>query len=135
MNIVVYILALLLVAVPALAQELVFKIPPVKTSLDVAKQPIGITASATITGAGDTFRIEARADLSDLQDHITDLLRAELTRDEKCGDRISVERATLDPAPPSSLVTAFVHYEKWACAKAFGRRSPSGWWAETRRCR
>jgi hypothetical protein len=108
-------------AVPALAQEVVFRIPPVKTSFDVANQPIAITASATISGAGDVFRIEARADLSDLQDHIADVLRAELTRNEKCGERLSVDRATLVPAAPSIQLTAFVHYEKWACAKAFGK--------------
>jgi hypothetical protein len=118
---VAYLLVLLLFAVPAFAQELVLKIPPVKTSVTVANQPIAITASATISGSGDTFRIDAHADLSDLQDHITDLLRAELTRDEKCGERLSVDRATLVPAPPSSQLTAFVHYEKWACAKAFGK--------------
>jgi hypothetical protein len=118
---VIYLLVLFLFTFPAFTQELVLKIPPVKTSFDVANQPIAITASATISGAGDVFRIEARADLSDLQDHITDLLRAEVTRNERCGERLSVDRATLVPAPPSSQLTAFVHYEKWACAKAFGK--------------
>ena len=116
-----YLIVLFLFAVPAFAQELVLRIPPVKTSVNVANQPIAITASATISGAGESFRVEARADLSDLQDHITDLLRAELTRDEKCGERLSVDRATLVPTPPSSQLTAFVHFEKWACAKAFGK--------------
>jgi hypothetical protein len=57
-----------------------------------------------------------------LQQNITDLLSAELDKEDHCGDRIAVQHATLTPAEPASVVVVQLHYERYACAKAFGRQ-------------
>jgi hypothetical protein len=62
------------------------------------------------------------ADLTDLQANITGLLRAELNRSEACGERIDIQRATLTPMEPASLLTTELHYERWACVKALGKQ-------------
>jgi len=97
-------------AVPACPQDLTLRIPP-------------LTISAIASGSADAFHLKVTADLLDLQDHITALLQAQLNHSDHCGERLSVERATLDPAPPASLLTAYVHYERWACVKLFGKQS------------
>jgi hypothetical protein len=66
-------------------------------------------------------RLKLDADLSDLQRQITPILRAQLSQDNRCGYRLSVDQATLSPAAPASSLMANVHYEKWGCAKAFGK--------------
>ena len=58
-----------------------------------------------------------------MQDRITALLQSQLNRADRCGERLSIERATLLPAPPGSLLTAYVHYEHWACIKLLGKES------------
>src|ERR1019366_5151970 len=51
------------------------------------------------------------------------LLQAQLNRSDRCGERLSIERATLVPMPPASLLTAYVHYERWACVKVLGKEA------------
>jgi len=101
--------------------------PAVKTALNIENQPIAVTVSGVISGvsavsAAAAFKLKLAADLSDLQQNMTVLLRSELNRSERCGDRLSVSRATLAPAAPSGLLTATLHYEKWGCAKVFGKQ-------------
>ena len=67
----------------------------------------------------DVFRISIDTDLTGLQDNITPILQAELNQDNRCGERLAVGQATLTPAAPSSTLHATLHYEKWACIKAF----------------
>lgn len=106
--------------VPAYSQAI--EIPPVKTSIDAGGQAIAITARATLIPEGQSVKLKVSADLSDFQDHITDLLRAQLNRSDRCGERLSVDRAAIQPASPAAALTATVHYEKWMCAKALGQR-------------
>jgi hypothetical protein len=113
---------LLLLSVTAFSQESTFSLPAVKTSMNAGDQPITIVASGSVSGNGQAVRLNLSADLSDLQDHITDLLKAELNRSDRCGERISVQRATLRPAAPAAALTASVDYEKWACVKALGKQ-------------
>ena len=104
------------------------RIPPVKTTVQVDRQPITVTVSGILRDKGrqgdtEVFRLEMHADLADLQAHITGLLRAELNRDERCGERIDIQHATLEPRElASSLLVAQLHYERYGCAKAFGRQ-------------
>lgn len=103
-----------------------FRIPPITTTIAIADQPVAVMVSGTIQiaeaeAARQFVRLKMDAGLSDLQRQITPILRAQLNQDNHCGERLSVDRATLDPAAPSSLLVADVHYEKWACAKAFGK--------------
>jgi hypothetical protein len=98
------------------------------TTFNIENQPVTITASGTITTTARqqdqvAFRLELVADLSDLQQNITGLLRSELDKSEGCGERIDIHSATLTPADPASAVTAQLHYERWACTKIFGKQS------------
>lgn len=113
-----------LAAAPA---DLMFRIPPVTTTLQIADQPVAVTVSGIIQGApgaddAAALRLSLDAGLSDLQRQITPILRAELNQNDRCGERLSVDQATLSPAAPASVLTANVHYEKWGCAKAFGKQ-------------
>jgi hypothetical protein len=111
-------------------QDSAFNLPPVKSSISFANQPIVITTSGVISkgvaeGGQNTFKLELTSDLSDLQLNITDVLRARLDRDARCGDRIEIQSATLTPQPPASLVTAQLHFERWACGMVLGRETIS----------
>ena len=97
-------------------------LPPVAATFDIGGHSVPLTAwgkifppSAGVAGA------ELTADLGSLQDNITEVLRAQLNRSDRCGDRLSVEQAALVPEGPAAILTAHVHYERWGCAKAFGK--------------
>lgn len=120
------VVACLLSGVPAASQDLTLRIPPLKTSLTIANQPVTITVSGSISrlsheGDEQVLGLKLNADLSDLQENMTALLRAELDRSDRCGEHIAVQRATLVPVEPAGLLTAQVHVERWACAKALGK--------------
>jgi hypothetical protein len=88
-------------------QRLTFKIPPVKIPLNIKDQHVTITASALITVIAkdrglNILKLELTADLSDLQQNITGLLSSELDKDDRCGDRIAIESATLTPLDPAA---------------------------------
>jgi hypothetical protein len=108
--------------VVASAADLFVEIPPLKTTLPIAGESVVVIASGHISmTATQLFRVNLTADLSDLQEKITSILKAELTQENRCGDRLSVDRAELTAEPHAALLTAWVHYEKWGCAKAFGK--------------
>ena len=99
-------------------------LPPIHTSLNVDNQPVAIVVSGSLAKlpaapANDVFRLHIDADLGGLQDNVTAILRAELNKDDRCGERLSIQAAKLLPAPPSGTLTASLHFEKWACIKAF----------------
>ena len=116
--------AALLCAKQAGAEDFELKIPPVSTSLDVKGQPVKITAWGTVASAPQgLFKLSLTADLSDVQANIGALLAAQLNRSDRCGERLTVESATLIPASPAAILTAHVHYERFACIKALGRNA------------
>ncbi len=118
------VLALLFAVLPPLlaADDAVLRIPTVKTSFTIENRPVEISASGVLSRvSNDVFQLRLTAGLGGLQDNITDLLRPQVEKSNKCGERVSLQRATLVPAAPSSLLTVYVHYEKWGCAKAFGK--------------
>jgi len=105
-----------------------FNLLPVKNSIHFANQPIAITTSGTISrelaeGGQSAFKVELTAELSDLQENFTEVLRRQLNKDERCGERIVIHSATLSPLSPASLVVAQLHFERWACATLFGRET------------
>jgi hypothetical protein len=121
--------ALFAVALPLLAtdQTLTFRIPPVKIPLNVKDQQVTIAASAFITlltkdHGLNILKLQLSADLSGLQENLTGILAAELNKDDQCGDRIAIQHATLTPAEPSANAVVQLHYERWACAKIFGKQ-------------
>jgi hypothetical protein len=120
-------LSLILGALPAGAEDLTLNIPPVRSSFNIDNQPVAITTSGVISrvshgGGQEVFRLKLTADLADLQRNITPLLRSQLDRSDRCGDHIAIQDATLAPADPASLLTARLHYERWACVKALGKQ-------------
>jgi hypothetical protein len=115
---------LAVVPLAVLGADIHFEIPSVPVSLNLAGQHVTITVSGNVSGAPDQpLNLKLRAELTDLQSHITPLLQAELNQSNRCGDRISVEKATLVPAPPAGRMTVQLHFEKWACFKAFGKEN------------
>jgi hypothetical protein len=108
------------------AQNVAFKIPPVKIPLQIKEQTITITASGLVVVHGadrdaSSFRLELTVNLSDLQQNMTALLSSQLDKNEDCGERIAIEHADLAPIDPASIATVQLHYERWACAKVFGK--------------
>ena len=98
------------------------KLPPVQTAVALQGQRVTLTAWGTVSEMpANGFRLSLTTDLSDLQVHLTPLLAAQLNRSDRCGERLAVERAVLAPQPPAGLLTVYVHYERWGCAKAFGK--------------
>lgn len=100
-------------------------IPPIRLPLDLDGQSVSITAwgdvSPVPSRSAGLFRITLTGDLSDLQKNLTLLLSSQLNRSDRCGERLTIQQASLAPAPPSGILTANLHYERWACAKVLGK--------------
>jgi hypothetical protein len=112
----------------ATAQNAVFKIPPVKIPLDVKDQPINITASAILTLSSKDrnlriLNLQLTADLSDLQHNLTNLLSSQLDKDDRCGERVAIQNATLRPVEPASVAVVQLHVERWTCIKVLGKQA------------
>ncbi|MGA2880508.1 MAG: hypothetical protein ABSG13_16290 [Bryobacteraceae bacterium] len=117
----------LLLTAACLAQaqtgDATFKIPPVQSSINLDQQPIQITLWGTVSAMpSGTFALALTIDLGDLQEHLTPVLSAQLNRSDRCGDRLTVERAVIAPAAPSSMLTTNINFERFACVKAFGKQ-------------
>jgi hypothetical protein len=105
-------------------QSVTFKIPPVKIPLTIKDQPISITASGVITWMSqdrdlNVLNLELKADLTELQRNMTDLMSAELDKDDHCGDRITIQNASIAPIAPASRAIVQLYYERWGCVKVF----------------
>lgn len=110
------------------AQNAVFKIPPVKIPLEIKDQSITITASAILTLSSRDrnvriLNLQLTGDLSDLQRNLTGLLSTQLDKDDRCGERIAIQNATLKPVEPSSIAVVQLHVERWACVKVLGKQA------------
>lgn len=112
--------------------EAAHTIAPAKTTVDFGNQPIAIITSGSIArvalpGVQNTFRVEITANLSDLQQNLTAVLRTQINRSDPCGEQITIQTAALTPSAPTSSVLAQLHYERWAC---FGGRGNANEMAE-----
>jgi hypothetical protein len=110
------------------SSDVAFNIPTVKNKINFAGQAFSVTTSGTISKAvaeagQSTFAMELTADMSDLQQTITDVLHARLDTSDRCGERITLQTAALTPQEPASLVVVQLHYERWTCGTVFGRES------------
>lgn len=113
---------LIFLSFTAFSGDLTFEIPPVTTSMNAGDQTVKIVAKGSVTGNQQGVTLRLSADLSDFQDHMTELLRASLNKSDRCGERLTVDRAAIQPQAPSAALTVWVHYEKWACVKALGKQ-------------
>lgn len=107
-----------------LAAEQPIVLPAMRTALNVDNQTVPIVVSGSVAKVSadherDVFRVVIDADLGGLQDNIAAILRAQLNKDDRCGERLSIEQATLALAVPSGTLNTSLHFEKWACIKAF----------------
>ena len=119
-------LSVQMLSAPAKPGEFTFKIPPQKIPLTVENQPIVVVASGVVSvmsgGHNDyVLKLEMSVDLSDLQQNITALLRSQLDKDDRCGDRIAIQNASLTPSEPASQAVVQLHYERYTCLKVFGK--------------
>jgi len=110
-------------------QDLAFNLPKVTNSIDVAGQPVSIPASGAVSRTSaengrNLFSLKITADLSDVQQNITGILRSALNRSPRCGERIEIQQATLTPLAPASLVVARLHFERWVCSPGLTQQSP-----------
>jgi hypothetical protein len=109
-------------------QDSAFNLPPVKNKVNFADQAItvitsGVVSNSVAEGGGNTFAVQLTADMSDLQQTITDVLRARLNQADRCGERIAVQTAALTPRGSVAMVTTQLHYERWTCNTMFGREN------------
>ncbi|HUI41301.1 MAG TPA: hypothetical protein VL523_04975 [Terriglobia bacterium] len=97
--------------------------------MNIEDQPVTVTVSGVISVAPQghdeyVLKVELEADLSDLQRNMTALLSRQLDRDDRCGDQIAIQNATLAPVDPSGRAVVHLHYERFVCVKAFGKKTP-----------
>ncbi len=114
----------------ATGQDVAFILPAVKRAVRIEKQTISVPVSGALTrvavnGDQRTLKLEMTSDLSDLQQNMTELLRAELDSSGTCGQRVAIQQATLTPAAPASLLTVRLHFERWICSSSFGQETVS----------
>jgi hypothetical protein len=105
---------------PAAGAGVTFTLPQVTNSIDVAGQSVAFPASGGISRTSaengvNLFNLKVVADLSDLQQNVSEILRSQLNRSPRCGERIEVMQATFNPLAPAGLVVADLHFERWVC--------------------
>ncbi len=110
----------------ASGQDLAFTLPRVKTMVSLNHQTIPVAISGAlsqIAARGDqrTFKLEVIADLTDLQQNVTDLLRSQIETSETCGQRLAIRQARLTPADPAGLLVLRLHFERWMCMRSTGQ--------------
>lgn len=109
-------------------QDLAFNLPSASHPVSIASQTIAVPVSGDLTqisaqGGQRTFKLEMTANLTDLQQNITELLRAQLDTADSCGQRIAIQQATLAPSTPTGLLVVKLHFERWTCSQAFGKQT------------
>jgi hypothetical protein len=112
----------------ASGQDLAFVLPRVKKPVNLENLTIPVTVSGVLSqiaaqGGQRTFRLELIADLSELQQNIMELLRAQLDSSETCGQRVSIQQARLTPASPAGLLVVRLHFERWMCTRTMGQQT------------
>jgi hypothetical protein len=100
--------------------DVTFNIAPVKSSVSLANQSVAITTAGVIMqgpaeGGQNKFKLQLIADMSDLQQNIAAVLRAEIDKSDRCGEQIAILGAALSAQAPATLVVVQLHYERWAC--------------------
>jgi hypothetical protein len=119
---------------PAAGQNVAFSLPQVTNPIDIAGQSIAIPAAGAISRASSGTTVENGenlfdftlvADLSDVQQNITGLLRPAVNRSPRCGERIEMLEASLIPVPPAGQVTAHLHLEHWICPPGPSGQDPT----------
>lgn len=109
------------IVIAAEGANMAFKLPATQSSQTIAGQSVLVPVSGdmvrTSTEAGhNIFHLMLGANLYDFQQNIAGILRPALSRSPSCGERVEIKQAQFVPAPPSGVVTAQLHFERWICA-------------------
>ncbi|HTR24569.1 MAG TPA: hypothetical protein VMI10_11345 [Terriglobales bacterium] len=107
--------------------DVAFTIPARRSSVTIGGQTVGVTTSALITrareaGSEGVYSVEASTDLAEVQENLGTIMAALMNKDDRCGERIVIQEAGIDPDVPAGRAMARLHYERWVCGAAFGRR-------------
>jgi hypothetical protein len=110
------------------SQDLTFNLTPIQNKVAVANQTItvpiaGVVSKSSAQGSQNVFAVDVTADMSDLQLNIADLLRAQLNKGDRCGERIAIRTADLSPQGSAGMVVVQLHFERWACTTSFGHEA------------
>lgn len=103
-----------------------FRLPAVRNHVLAGSETIAVTVAGLLSqvsaaGGQRTFKLQMSADLTDLQQSITEVLRARIERTEECGERLALRRATIAPAEPATVLDLQLHYERWSCIRVYGQ--------------
>src|SRR5271170_806812 len=112
----------------ASGQDLTFMLPQVKSPASFGNRTVAVNVSGALSqtssqGGQRTFKLDLIADLSDLQQNITEVLRSQLDTGQTCGERVSVRQASLAPSTPASVLVVKLHFERWTCMGSRGQQS------------
>jgi hypothetical protein len=110
----------------ASGQDLTFHLPPVKSTVPAGERSVEIAISGDLLqsaaqGTERTFRVDLNGDLSDLQQNVTEILRAQFQSSNGCGEHVTVRQATIVPDAPASVLALALHYERWSCIRPAGQ--------------
>jgi hypothetical protein len=110
----------------ATGQDLSFTLPPVKSPVSMGNQSVAVTVSGELTQVSAQagrriYTLELLADLPEVQENITAIMRAQLDTSGRCGERVAVRQAILSPSSPASLLVLQLHYERWTCPGGAGQ--------------
>ena len=106
--------------------DLTFNLAEVKNPVSLGNQTISLSQSGVISQVAAangrrTLKLELIADLSDLKQNITDLLRAHVDMGSGCGERLRIRKATIESSSPASVLVLNMHYERWSCSRLVGQ--------------
>jgi hypothetical protein len=112
----------------ASGQDLTFSLPPTIHPVTVENKTIAVSVSGELTqmsaeNGQRTLRLALIADLSDLQQNVEELLRAQLDRSDLCGQRLAIQQARLTPSSPAGLLVVRLHFERWTCSRMMGQQT------------
>ena len=107
-----------------LADDSVFTLPEGKKQVSLANQTLTVDISGSLSQSRTdsnlrTFQIDMTADLSDLEQNVDGIMKAGLSDEKNCGERLQVRHATLTSAPPDAALLLQLHYERWSCIGGF----------------
>jgi hypothetical protein len=107
-------------------QDLAFTLPRVRSTVSIGHRTVPVAISGALSqiaaqGGQRTFKLELVADLSDLQQNISEILRAQLDTAQTCGQRVAIRQASLTPATPASTLKIWLHFERWMCTRTLGQ--------------
>ena len=110
---------------PGEEEALTFHLMQVTTSAEIAGQQVSMLAAGeairtSVRDGRNLFNLRLVADLSDLQENITYILRSGLTSAPRCGERIEVRQAMLLAQSAVGLAVLHLHHERWICPPGAG---------------